>query len=87
MEERGLLTSAWDMSGSGPAKKLFDLTAEGRKCLAKWVTTLREYREQIGQLLEHLERATALPAGGCRRRKTPLRKPVRRSRKKTKKKR
>jgi DNA-binding PadR family transcriptional regulator len=64
MEERGLLTSAWDISGSGPAKKLFDLTAEGRKCLAKWVTTLREYRGQIGELLEHLERATALPAGG-----------------------
>jgi DNA-binding PadR family transcriptional regulator len=73
MEERGLLTSAWDMSGSGPAKKLFDLTDEGRKCLAKWVTTLREYREQIGQLLEHLERAKARPVGGCRCRKKRIR--------------
>jgi DNA-binding PadR family transcriptional regulator len=77
MEERGLLTSAWDISGSGPAKKLFDLTAEGRKCLAKWVTTLREYREQIGELLEHLERAKLMPAGGGRCRKGSGRKAAR----------
>ena len=65
MEDRGLLTSAWDLSGSGPAKKLFDLTNQGRKCLAKWVATLREYRRQIGELLEHLQRATAMPGGSC----------------------
>ena len=78
MEERGLLTSAWDMSDSGPAKKLFDLTTKGRECLAKWVATLREYRQQIGELLEHLQRATAMPAGGCCCRKKRQRKPVHR---------
>jgi DNA-binding PadR family transcriptional regulator len=78
MEDRGLLTSAWDMSDRGPAKKLFDLTNDGRQCLAKWVATLREYREQIGELLEHLERATAMPTGGCCCRKKRQRMPVRR---------
>jgi DNA-binding PadR family transcriptional regulator len=77
MEERGLLTSAWDMSDTGPARKLFDLTRQGRQCLAKWVATLRDYREQIGELLEHLERATAMPEGGCccqkKRQQTPAR--------------
>jgi DNA-binding PadR family transcriptional regulator len=77
MEARGLLTSAWDTSDSGPAKKLFDLTAQGRKCLAKWVVTLREYREQIGQLLEHLERAKLMPAGGGSCRKGSQRKAAR----------
>ena len=77
MEDRGLLTSAWDMSDSGPAKKLFDLTNKGRECLAKWVATLREYREQIGELLGHLQRATEMPAGGCDCRKERQRKPVR----------
>ncbi len=79
MEDRGLLTSAWDLSDSGPARKLFDLTGAGRECLAKWVATLREYREQIGELLEHLQRATAMPAGGCRCGKERHRNPVRRS--------
>jgi DNA-binding PadR family transcriptional regulator len=71
MEDRGLLTSAWDMSDSGPAKKLFDLTSQGRECLAKWVATLREYRLQIGELLEHLQRATALPISPCCCQKKP----------------
>ncbi len=85
MEERGLLTSAWDMSDSGPAKKLFDLTKKGRECLAKWVATLREYREQIGELLEHLERATTMPASGCGCQKDRQRKPARRSSKRPRK--
>ena len=66
-------------SDSGPAKKLFDLTGKGRECLAKWVATLREYREQIGQLLGHLERATAMPVSGCGCHKERRRKPVPRS--------
>jgi DNA-binding PadR family transcriptional regulator len=85
MEGRGLLTSAWDMSDSGPAKKLFDLTDKGRDCLAKWVVTLREYREQIGELLEHLQRATAMPASGCCCQKERQRKPVQRSSKHSRK--
>ncbi len=79
MEVRGLLTSAWDISQSGPAKKLFDLTDSGRHCLAKWVATLREYRDQIGELLSHLQRATKMPASGCTCRKAKPRKPIRRS--------
>jgi DNA-binding PadR family transcriptional regulator len=78
MEERGLLTSAWDMSDSGPAKKLFDLTNPGRECLAKWVATLREYHEQIGELLELLQRATALPISPCCCQNKPKLKPVHR---------
>lgn len=79
MEERGLLTSAWDLSSSGPAKKLFDLTGNGRQCLAKWVTTLGEYRRQIGELLEHLQRAAVMPVSGCACPKVRPRKPARRS--------
>jgi len=50
MENRGLVRSAWDLSGSRPAKRLYQLTARGRKCLAAWVQTLREYRGSIGKL-------------------------------------
>ena len=54
MEDRGLVSSAWDLSASGPAKRLFDLTNEGKACLARWVVTLEQYRAQIGQLIQSL---------------------------------
>lgn len=52
MEDRSLVSSVWDLSDSGPAKRLFDLTAKGRKCLTLWGTTLREYQEQVAELAE-----------------------------------
>jgi DNA-binding PadR family transcriptional regulator len=69
MEDRGLVSSTWDLSDSGPAKRLFDLSARGRKCLALWGTTLAEYQEQIGELLTAIQaaggRKAAKKACGC----------------------
>jgi DNA-binding PadR family transcriptional regulator len=58
MEDRRLVSSVWDLSDRGPAKRLFDLTAKGRKCLALWGTTLQEYHEQMAGLLETIRVAT-----------------------------
>lgn len=52
MEERGLLSSTWDTSDAGPAKRLYHLTEEGWLCLTKWTNTLALYRDAIGALLE-----------------------------------
>lgn len=52
MEDRGLVSSVWDLSDAGPAKRLFDLTAKGRQCLTLWGTTLREYQNQVAELAE-----------------------------------
>lgn len=71
MQERGLVQSHWDTSGSGPAKKLFCLTDSGRECLARWLATLDDYHHRLGQMLVAL-RGTA-PGGSspkkckCRR--------------------
>ena len=35
MENNGLITSAWDTSESGPAKRCYELTDEGRACLRR----------------------------------------------------
>jgi poly-beta-hydroxybutyrate-responsive repressor len=51
MEGRGLLTSSWDTSSRGPAKRLYRLTGDGRKCLARWVKTLTQYCHEIDDLL------------------------------------
>ena len=40
MENNGLITSAWDTSESGPAKRCYELTDEGRACLRRWIDSL-----------------------------------------------
>ena len=56
MEERGLLTASWDASSKGPAKRLYRLTNDGRKCLARWVKTLVQYGRAIDDLLQRAQR-------------------------------
>ena len=73
MENRGLVVSSWDFSASGPAKRLYRLTPEGRRCLGRWVKTLTGYHRAIGRLLANLNPGGKSPASGraqkCRCRK------------------
>ena len=59
MEAKGFVVSTWDTSDSGPAKKLYELTAAGEECLSRWVETLDEYRRRIGGLLTMARKASA----------------------------
>jgi DNA-binding PadR family transcriptional regulator len=59
MEKRGLVVSSWDLSDSGPAKRLYRLTLEGRQCLSRWVKTLAVYHRAIGGLLAAARQASA----------------------------
>lgn len=47
-----LVTSEWELSESGPAKRLYTLTDKGEHCLASWILTLHSYRQSIDALLE-----------------------------------
>ena len=51
MERKGLVASSWDTSESGPAKKSYQITPAGRKCLHRWIGTLENYRRRISGLL------------------------------------
>ena len=42
MEAQGLVISAWDTEGSGPPRRVYQLTAQGNQYLAQWVADLRE---------------------------------------------
>jgi PadR family transcriptional regulator PadR len=42
LEERGFVTSRWDTGGSGPARRLYQITEDGDRYLAWWVEDLRE---------------------------------------------
>ncbi len=51
MMGEGLVTAAWELSESGPAKRLYTLTERGEHCLASWILTLHNYRQSIDALL------------------------------------
>uniref|UniRef100_I2PY88 Putative transcriptional regulator n=1 Tax=Desulfovibrio sp. U5L TaxID=596152 RepID=I2PY88_9BACT len=36
MEEEGLVSSQWNATGTGPAKRVYAITAEGREVLDAW---------------------------------------------------
>lgn len=57
MEDRGLVTSSWDLPDAGPAKRAYTLTPEGNECLRRWIQTLDEHRQAIGKLLGLAQRA------------------------------
>ena len=42
MEAQGLVASAWDTEGSGPPRRVYQLTAQGNQYLAQWVAGLQE---------------------------------------------
>ncbi len=58
MEGKGLVLSSWDISESGPAKKTYQLTAAGQRCLGRWVETLEHYRDAVTALLDTARRAS-----------------------------
>ncbi len=40
LEVNGCVTSEWDVEGSGPARRVYTLTAHGEAHLEEWVTVL-----------------------------------------------
>jgi len=63
MEERGLVTSAWNVPGRGPAKKSYQITAAGRECLVRWIGTLEKHCELIKRLLADARRVSGQAEG------------------------
>jgi PadR family transcriptional regulator PadR len=59
MERKGMVASSWSLSDSGPAKRSYQLTPTGERCLRQWITTLEEYREGITSLLKAARKAIA----------------------------
>ena len=51
MEKKELVVGSWDLSESGPAKKCYEITPAGRRCLQEWIKTLEDHRKQITDLL------------------------------------
>ena len=55
LEEDGLVTSRWEAGAPGPAKRTYELTAEGKRLLDEWAAALRRSRERIDTFLDRYE--------------------------------
>lgn len=49
LEEDGLVSSAWDTSTQGPARRLYSLTDAGRNYLTVWASAFRGYQSMLDQ--------------------------------------
>ena len=41
LEKRGMIESKWDTTGTGPARRMYKVTADGNELLSVWTETIR----------------------------------------------
>ncbi len=57
LEESGFVSSFWDTSEQGPARRMYSLTAAGDVFLRTWIDALNRYQEVLTGALERFEDA------------------------------
>ncbi|MGC9400023.1 MAG: PadR family transcriptional regulator [Anaerolineae bacterium] len=54
-EEHGWVRSTWDTEGSGPARRVYEITDAGVEHLHAWVERIRRTRAQLDKFLNQYE--------------------------------
>jgi poly-beta-hydroxybutyrate-responsive repressor len=54
LEKEGLISSFWDMSPSGPARRMYSLTRTGELFLSGWVDMLQRYQNLLSSAATNL---------------------------------
>jgi len=67
MEQEGLVSSTWEASDLGPARRTYEITAEGLDWLHAWAGDLRETRRVISGFLTRYEVVERSNKGASRR--------------------
>ena len=52
LEEEGFVSSAWDTSGTGPARRYYRLTTEGEELLRDWVPFMERNLKSLEKFLQ-----------------------------------
>jgi PadR family transcriptional regulator PadR len=52
LEENGLVVSEWETQGAGPAKRVYQLTAEGLEVLEFWIGYMKKQAERLLKFVE-----------------------------------
>ena len=56
LEAEGLVTSQWDVSAPGPARRIYTLTPAGARLLEAWATALHSTATVVRTLLDRFDR-------------------------------
>ena len=59
LEENGLVESSWDVSGAGPARRLYELTANGEEHLREWAVVLDHLAGSMCRFVADVRAVTA----------------------------
>lgn len=54
LEKTGLVSSFWDTTESGPARRMYSLTAAGQVFLGNWLEIMQRYQEVLRASLEQM---------------------------------
>jgi PadR family transcriptional regulator, regulatory protein PadR len=65
MEQEQLVTSWWEPSEAGPARRTYQITHEGKEWLHAWAGTLREVERVLHRFVHRYEQAA--PTSSARR--------------------
>jgi len=57
LEEYGFVVSAWDVSGSGAARRLYELTEEGEEHLREWLVVLERLSGSLSRFVRDIKAA------------------------------
>lgn len=52
LEADGFVSSTWDTSGTGPARRYYSLTREGEELLRNWIPFMERSRDALSRFLE-----------------------------------
>jgi PadR family transcriptional regulator, regulatory protein PadR len=52
LEENGLVSSEWETDGTGPAKRVYQLTTEGVEVLDFWIGYMKNQAERLLKFVE-----------------------------------
>jgi poly-beta-hydroxybutyrate-responsive repressor len=58
MEKTGLISSLWDTSSDGPARRIYSLTKTGSLFLNNWITLLDMHKATLNNFIKIAEMAT-----------------------------
>ncbi len=59
LEEDGLLSSEWETEGTGPAKRVYRLTPDGREVLGLWVGYMKQQVRKLADFVERYRKTTS----------------------------
>jgi len=53
LESKGLVCSEWDLSGRGPARRIYHITEDGKEMLSKRLDCLRKFMRICERILKY----------------------------------